>query len=361
MKIAVIFGGRSGEHEVSRNSAFTIAQSLCKNYDVISIGISKAGDWYGPVPLNDIKTFRPENYLKNQVTLLPSPQSKGKIYSLPELKLLDEVQVVFPVLHGTFGEDGTIQGFFEMAGVPYVGSNVLGTAVGMDKIIMKKLFAQANLPQVPFLHYLRNEIENNISIVIEEIEKELEYPVFVKPANMGSSVGIAKADNKQKLHEALLDAARFDRKVVVEKGYEVREIEISVLGNDEPKVSLPGEVVPGNDFYDYKAKYVDDNSALYIPARLKEEKIKRIQEIAIEAYKTLDCSGLSRIDFFVRKDNGEILINEINTLPGFTNISMYPKLWEHSGISLDALTDELVQLALERSQDVSRNITSYTD
>ncbi len=361
MKIAVIFGGRSGEHEVSRNSAYTVAQSLSKNHDVVPIGISKAGDWYGPIPLEDIKNFRPENYLKNQVTLLPSPQSKGKIYSLPDLQLLEEVQVVFPVLHGTFGEDGTIQGFFEMAGIPYVGSNVLGTAVGMDKIIMKKLFAQANLPQVPFLYYLRRKIENDINTVIADIENNLEYPVFVKPANMGSSVGIAKADNTEKLQDALRDAARYDRKVVVEKGYDVREIEISVLGNDDPKVSLPGEIVPGNDFYDYKAKYVDDNSVLYIPARLDEEQIKHLQKIAIEAYKTLDCSGLSRLDFFVRKDNGEILINEINTLPGFTNISMYPKLWEHSGISLDELTSELVNLAVERWRDVNRNVTSYTD
>jgi len=359
LKVAIIFGGRSGEHEVSRNSAYTVAQSLKQNYDIFPIGIANDGQWYGPIPINKIPTFTPKEFMENKVTILPNPISKGTIYSLPDLKPLAQAQVFFPVLHGTFGEDGTIQGLFELAQVSYVGGGVLASSVGMDKVIMKNLFTQAGLPQVPFLSFLRREIEKDLQAVFQKTETELGYPCFVKPVNLGSSVGISKASTREQLKSALLLAARYDRKVIIEKGVEAREFEISVLGNDDPITSLPGEVIPGNEFYDYEDKYINDKTTLNIPARLEEKQIKKIQELAIKAFKAIDCSGLSRVDFFITKNTNEILINEINTLPGFTAISMYPKLWEHSGIPLDELTSRLVKLAWEFFEDKSRNITTY--
>jgi D-alanine-D-alanine ligase len=227
----------------------------------------------------------------------------------------------------------------------------------MDKVIMKNLFAQAGLPQVPFLSFLRKEIEKDLHAVLQKTEAELGYPCFVKPVNLGSSVGISKASTREQLKSALLLAARYDRKVIIEKGVEAREFEISVLGNDEPITSLPGEVIPGNEFYDYEDKYINNKTTLNIPARLEEKQIKKIQELAIKAFKAIDCSGLSRVDFFITKETNEILINEINTLPGFTAISMYPKLWENSGIPLDELTSKLVKLALDFFEEKSRNIT----
>jgi len=358
-KVALLFGGRSGEHEVSRNSAYAVATALSSSFDVFPIGISKEGNWYGPVPLDDIPHFTPDKYTDKQVTILPTPQSGGTVYSMPDLDPVAKLHVFFPVLHGTFGEDGTLQGLLELAQVPYVGPGVLASSVGMDKVMMKKVFDQAGLPQVRFLSFLRTTIESGLPDVLDEIEETLGYPCFVKPANLGSSVGISKAGNKAQLTEALQLAARFDRKIIVEKGVNAREIEISVLGNDQPMVSQPGEVVPCNEFYDYNAKYIDDRSLLYIPAPLEDDQIKMIQELAIKAYKAIDCAGLSRIDFFVTKDTNEILINEINTIPGFTNISMYPKLWENSGIKIEELTRRLVELALERAEETKRNIRSY--
>ena len=358
-QVAVLFGGRSGEHEVSRNSAYTVANSLTYKYDVFPIGIAKDGQWYGPIPISEVPNFVPENFEESKVTILPNPHSNTAIYSLPEFKQIAKVDVFFPVLHGTFGEDGTLQGLFDLANIPYVGAGVLASSTGMDKVIMKNLFSQAELPQVPYQFYLRNDIENNIEKILEKIEQGIGYPNFVKPVNLGSSVGISKATNKRQLQEALLLAIRFDRKIIIEKGVEAREVEISVLGNDEPLASLPGEIVSCNEFYDYKAKYMDNKSALYIPARLEEQQIKKIQDIAIKAFKAIDCSGLSRVDFFITKDTQEILINEINTLPGFTSISMYPKLWENSGISLPELTSKLVELALERYRELNKNVTSY--
>lgn len=357
--VALLFGGRSREHEVSRNSAYTVAQSLKDNYEVYPIGIAKDGQWYGPIPIEKIPSFTPEDFPENKVTILPNPISNGTIYALPTLQPLVKAQVFFPILHGTFGEDGTIQGLLELANVPYVGSGVLASSVGLDKIIMKNLFAQAGLPQVPYLSILRRELETDISGVMGKIEKEIGYPCFIKPANTGSSVGISKANNQEQLKAALLLAARYDRKMIVEKGIIARELEVSVLGNDEPIASLPGEVIPGNEFYDYEDKYINNTTTFHIPARLEEEKIKEIQELAIKAYKALDCAGFSRIDFFMTKDTNEIMINEINTLPGFTAISMYPKLWEHSGISIKELTSKLVELALENFADKNKNITFY--
>ena len=360
-KVAVLFGGRSGEHEVSRNSAFTVATALSASFDIFPIGISKEGTWYGPVPLAEIRTFTPEKYADREITILPAPSSGGTVYSLPDLDPITRLHVFFPVLHGTFGEDGTIQGLLELAEVPYVGAGVLASAAGMDKIMMKTVFAQAGLPQVQFISFLRADIENDLSATAARIEEVLGYPCFIKPANLGSSVGVSKAVNREQLTKALGVAVRYDRKVIIEKGVNAREIEISVLGNDEPLVSLPGEIVPCNDFYDYNAKYIDDRSLLSIPALLKEEEIKKVQSIAVKAYKAIDCTGLARIDFFLTKDTGEILINEINTLPGFTNISMYPKLWEHSGVKIEELTVKLVELALERAEESKRNIRSYDE
>lgn len=359
IKIALLFGGRSGEHEVSRKSASTVAEALSTSFTVFPIGIAKDGQWYGPIPLSEIKTFSPEKYQAKKVTMLPFPASGGTIYSLPELEPLVSADVFFPVLHGTFGEDGTLQGLLELAEVPYVGAGVLASSVGMDKVIMKKVFAEAKLPQVPYLSFLRSEIEKRLSDIIGEIETELGYPCFVKPANLGSSVGISKAINSASLKKALHEACKYDRKVIIEKGVNACEIEVSVIGNDEPKASITGEIVPCNDFYDYNAKYIDDRSELHIPARIEPAQVKAVQDLAIAAYKALDCSGLSRLDFFITKDSGEILINEINTLPGFTNISMFPKLWEHSGLAINELVFQLVNLALERAGEKKKNITSY--
>lgn len=359
MRVALLFGGRSGEHEVSRNSAFAVAEALSRSYDLFPIGIAKNGDWYGPIPVKDIASFNPESYPQKKVTILPHPQSGGIIYSLPDLEPVYRAKVFFPILHGTYGEDGTIQGLLELAQIPYVGAGVMASAVGMDKVMMKKAFAQSGLPQLPFIDVLRTAIDKDITPIIAEIEAKLGYPSFVKPVNLGSSVGISKASNREELSAALLLAARYDRRIIVEKGIRARELEISVLGNDSPVASIAGEIVPCNEFYDYNAKYIDDRSELYIPARITEEQLARIQELALLAYKAVDCSGLARIDFFLDKDTNEILINEINTLPGFTSISMYPKLWEHAGIPMDELVRRLVELALERAEEKTRNIFSY--
>lgn len=359
MLVALLFGGRSGEHEVSRNSAYSVAKALSSTYNLFPIGISKAGEWYGPIPLEDIKDFDPEKHLDKKVTILPNPAHKGKIYSLPHLELLAEAEVFFPIIHGTFGEDGTLQGLLELADVPYVGAGVLASSAGMDKVIMKRIFAQSGLPQVDFLALSRQEIEINPDFVILKIEEDLGYPCFIKPANMGSSVGVSKATRRVEILKALQLAAKFDQKVIVEQGVNAREIEVSVLGNEEPLVSIPGEIVPNNDFYDYKTKYIDDRSTTEIPAQLTMEQSDLIQKIARKAYIALDCSGLARVDFFLIKDTHEVFLNEVNTMPGFTSISMYPKLWEHSGLNMDNLVVRLVELALERHEERSRNTFSY--
>lgn len=359
--VAVLFGGRSGEHEVSRNSAFTVSQALESAYEVFNIGIAKDGQWYGPIPLTGIKDFTPEKYADKLVSILPNTASGGTIYSLPSLQALARADVFFPVLHGTFGEDGTIQGLLELTGAPYVGCGVLASAVAMDKVMMKKAFARANLPQVDFISFLRSETQNNLPAVLAETESKLGYPCFVKPVNLGSSVGISKASNRTELEEAIRTACRYDRKIIIEKGADAREIEVSVLGNENPRASIPGEIVPCNEFYDYKAKYIDDRSALYIPAPLDDKQTEEIRSLAVRAYQAIDGEGLARVDFFLTRDTHEVLVNEINTLPGFTNISMYPKLWEHTGIKLTELVKQLVDLAMERARDKEQNVVSYDD
>lgn len=351
LRIAVIFGGRSGEHEVSLMSATSIISALDPaRYGITPIFISKQGKWLdaqdvlgemqaGKVP--DFKQISSANWPSREI--------------IPDPSVDQGFDVVFPVLHGTYGEDGTIQGLLELANIPYVGAGVAGSAVSMDKGMMRVLFASQDLPLLPWVTVSRSALEKNAPDVIKQIEEEIGYPCFVKPANLGSSVGISKAKDQEALTKALAFAAEFDRRIVVEQGLnKPREIECSVLGNDEPRVAVPGEIVPGNEFYDYEAKYIQDNSELIIPARLNPEQIKEVQDLAMRAYKAVDCAGLARVDFFL-SETGKFILNEINTIPGFTRISMYPKLWGASGIGFADLIEKLISLALERHKDQGRS------
>ncbi|MBC7364877.1 MAG: D-alanine--D-alanine ligase [Candidatus Aminicenantes bacterium] len=339
-KVALLFGGRSAEHEISILSARSIYNNLNKDrYRVLSVYINKDGLWKivsSPhAPARELKTspFYP---------FLPWNKFKGQ----PEL----EADVYFPVLHGPFGEDGTIQGLLEMAGVPYVGSGILASAVGMDKAVFKHVLSAINLPVVPFVVIQERDWIKNTKQMEKEIISRLEFPVFVKPANLGSSVGISKVKNRKHLAKAIELAFRYDRKILVEKGINGREIECSVLGNEEPMASLPGEVIPYREFYDYADKYLEGKTRFKIPVELPAEKTKEIQHLAVVAFKAIDACGLARVDFFLERETGQVYINEINTMPGFTEISMYPRLWEVSGMSFPALLDRLIELALERFQ-----------
>jgi D-alanine-D-alanine ligase len=285
--------------------------------------------------------------------LLPIAKSSGAVNSRPE------VDVIFPVLHGTFGEDGTIQGLLELADVPYVGAGVLASAAGMDKDVMKRLFRDAGLPVAPWEMVLRSEWEDDPAGVRSKIKKRLRFPLFVKPANLGSSVGITKVHSPEEFQTAMDLAAKYDRKILVEKAVNAREIECAVLGNDKPEASLPGEIVPVNEFYDYEAKYIKEGSKLLIPARLSRRQIKRVQELAVRAFKAIDCAGMGRVDFLLDRKNGKLFLLEINTIPGFTSISMYPKLWEATGVPYSKLLDRLVDLALERHRDKLRTRYDY--
>ena len=383
LRIGVVFGGRSSEHEVSLISASCVLAAIDKNkYDVVPIGISKSGQWLlGDNALTALTQHAQgelkgqgdpleDSLLENQqvvpVSLVPIPGKASLVSMSPQEKAvktqqtLDGLDVVFPVLHGTYGEDGAIQGLLELADVPYVGSGITGSAVAMDKAMAKAVLAAGGFPQLPYLVVLRSQWEQNPESVRQEIESRIGYPCFVKPANLGSSVGISKVRGPQELDGALAEAARYDRKLVVEQDAgNVREVECSVLGNDDPVASIPGEIVPSREFYDYIAKYHDNNSELIIPARISQETIERIQELAVKAFKALDCAGMARVDFFVDKDTEDVYINELNTIPGFTPISMYPKLWEASGLSYGELIDRLIQLAIERHRDKQRNATSF--
>ncbi|MFZ5943583.1 MAG: D-alanine--D-alanine ligase family protein [Bacillota bacterium] len=359
INVALLFGGRSGEHEVSLNSAFSIANGFNNdNYNVIPVGIAKNGIWYGPVDIKDIKEFKPDMYKGAEVTILP--QQNSKLYSLSQNQEILTLDVIFPIIHGTFGEDGTLQGLLEMSGIPYVGSGVLGSAVGMDKVVMKQIFAYHNLPQVNFTYIYRHEYEKDPQAVKRKIISKLKFPMFIKPANLGSSVGISKVKSENQLFDALSAASKYDSKIIIEEGMDVREIEVSVLGNENPQASIPGEIIPSNEFYDYKAKYIDNQSTLEIPANLDMDTTNLIRKIAIDAYLAAECSGLARVDFFLCKNTGEILINEINTLPGFTTISMYPKLWEYSGLEMQQLLDKLIQLAFEKHKEKNKNLTTFS-
>jgi D-alanine-D-alanine ligase len=325
IRVGVIRGGRSGEHEVSLRSAESILNAIDREkYDVVPITISHEGRW-------EPFAISPE----------PAPQSP--------------VDVLFPIVHGTYGEDGKIQGLFELADLPYVGADVLGSAVGMDKDVMKRLLRESGLPVVDYWTVPRSGLH---SFLQAEMNK-LPYPVFVKPANLGSSVGISKARSPEELPGALQTAAEYDRKVVVERGIDAREIEISILGNDDPIASVPGEIIPSREFYDYNAKYVDDNSRLLIPAPLGDAQVKEVQRLAMAAFKTLQCSGMARADLFLERSTGKFYLNELNTLPGFTSISMYPKMWEASGIPYPQLIDRLITLAFERHAEKKKLRTKY--
>lgn len=353
LKVAVLFGGRSGEHEVSLVSARSVINALDKKrYDVKLVGITKTGEWIsGANSLTFLEAQSSEAALDNKKTNVVFA-AKTSIVNYPATDLaLNKIDAVIPILHGPYGEDGTIQGLLETANIPYVGSGVLGSAVGMDKIAMKMIFQANDLSTCKFQWFLRTEWKKNKNKIIKNIEKELCYPCFVKPANSGSSVGISKAHNKKELTAAIDLAVKYDRRIIVEQGVNCREVECSVLGNDDPKVSIPAEIIPGKEFYDYEAKYTEGLSRAVIPAKLSRTIVKKIQDLSCKAFKVLDLAGMARVDFFIRKENNEILINEVNTIPGFTSISMFPKLWEASGIKYSRLLDILIELAVQRYRE----------
>ncbi|SFX11439.1 D-alanine-D-alanine ligase [Thermoactinomyces sp. DSM 45891] len=359
LRVAVIYGGKSGEHEVSLISAASVMKAMdLEKYEVLPIGITKEGEWQvGTQSFPALEGSLGAEKLDQLQSQLPSVSNVTNGKQLPALTS-EFVDVVFPVLHGTYGEDGTIQGMFEMANVPYVGAGVLASAVAMDKVMAKMVCASAGLPQGEFVHYLRAHFFNQKEEVLDDVEEKLGYPCFVKPANLGSSVGISKANHRSELEQAMDLAYRYDRKVLVEEFIPAREIEVAVLGNDDPQASLPGEIISSSDFYDYQAKYVDGKSAMEVPAKLTQEQTKQVREMAIKSYQALDCTGLARVDFFLRKDNEKILINEVNTLPGFTPFSMYPVMWKETGLPYSELIDRLIRLAIERYDEKQSLITS---
>ena len=359
IRVGVLFGGRSSEHEVSLMSARSILSALSpEKYDITLIGITHDGIWLSGK--NALAAFESHSITTlTRVSLIPVPFG-GMLYRLkPDqrgtiLEAMTQIDVVFPVLHGTFGEDGTIQGLLEFSQVPYVGAGVLASSVCMDKAIFKEVMRANKLPVLPSLTLTAAQIQGDMDGVLNWIETFSEYPLFIKPANGGSSVGISKCKNRSDLYEGLLDASRFDRRIMIEKGISAREIEVSVLGNDKPEVSLPGEIIPAAEFYSYEAKYHDERTELVIPAQLPEETIARIKNLAVRAYIATDCAGMARVDFLLDRESGELFISEANTIPGFTKISMYPKLWEVSGLPYPALIDRLIELALERKQETDR-------
>jgi D-alanine-D-alanine ligase len=357
LRVGVIFGGRSGEHEVSLVSAASVIGALDPGkYEVVPIGISKDGQWLAGSPA---QKMLPEVLRAGQHVMLPAHPGVGGLVSIGETRSTTwPVDVIFPVLHGTYGEDGTVQGLLELAGLPYVGSGVIGSAVGMDKDMQKRLFLQAKIPVGAFLAIPRAEWERSRSRVLRTVQKKFRFPVFVKPATLGSSVGMTKAHNRLELSTALDLAAEFAQKILVERAIRGREIEVSVLGNEDPEASVPGEIIPHREFYDYTAKYLEEGTRLLIPAKLARAQIRRFQEYAVNAFRCLECRGMARVDFFLERATGKILLNEVNTIPGFTSISMYPKLWEASGLSYRQLIDRLIELALAEHREKQR--TKYS-
>lgn len=346
-KIGLLYGGKSAEHKVSLQTALAVIKALdLEKYEIHPIYINVEGQWIkGPqltAPVENVKALEFSN--ENKLTPLSLAPT---IFQNSEQTENEHLDVIFPLLHGPNGEDGTVQGLLELLNLPYVGNGVLASAAGMDKVMMKNVFAQAGLAQVNYVAFIRTEWEKAKESAYTKVEEKLGYPCFVKPANLGSSVGISKCTNRAELEAAFVEAFQFDRKVIIEEGVIAREIEVGILGNDEPKCSVAGEIVPKKDFYDYKAKYEDGDTALIIPADVSEEEYQQIKEMAIQAFKALDCSGLVRADFFLTKD-GKALINEVNTMPGFTPFSMFPLLWKHTGVEYPQLIETLVNLAKER-------------
>ena len=394
LRVGILFGGRSGEHEVSLLSAASVLNAIDKTkYEVVPIGITKDGRWLTAEHAE--RLLKGEKLADKSVRATQTPLRAGDPEATPGAAVLARgesvvvppepahrdaglapfqtdanlrrasdrainVDVIFPVLHGTFGEDGTIQGLFELADIAYVGAGVLGSSAGMDKDIMKSLFRAAGLPIVKHVTVLRGQFEREPKKVQKLVESKLKYPVFVKPANLGSSVGISKAHDPKELGPAIAEAAKFDRKIVIEEGVggkknKAREIECSVLGNDNPKASVAGEIVPCKEFYDYDAKYLVEGSEAVIPAKITKAEMKTVQRLAIAAFQAVDCTGLARVDFLMDPKSRKIFVNEINTMPGFTAISMYPKLWAATGVSYPELIDRLIQLGIERHEDKKRN------
>jgi D-alanine-D-alanine ligase len=376
LRIGILFGGRSGEHEVSLLSAASILKAIDKTkYEVVPIGITKQGQWITSTDAQHLLTggAKPASAPSKKVSNKSIQLSASAELVKQSGTLAQTLDVIFPVLHGTFGEDGTIQGLFELADIAYVGSGVLGSATGMDKSAMKQLFAAAGLPQTPHVNLLRSEWKADPKRCTKLIEKKLAYPIFVKPANLGSSVGISKVHDRSELASAMDVAASFDRKLIIEQGVggpgaKPRELEVAVLGNDAPLASVVGEIVPGAEFYDYNAKYHSDASVPIVPAELSKSESKKIREMAIAAFHACDCAGLARVDFLmepaIKAKKGKkarparIYLNEINTMPGFTSISMYPKLWEATGLPYKQLIDRLIDLAVERHHEKQQ--TSFT-
>ncbi len=372
IKIGIIFGGRSGEHDISIRSAITVIEQIDRGkFEVVPIAINKKGIWLNPIeslkllPENLHKNFNKssENFRAVKIALLGDTEYQGftRLESSETEKTFASLDVVFPVLHGTFGEDGTIQGLFEMADIPYVGCGVLASSCGMDKVVMKTLFRDAELPMCKYVWFLRSEWERDNNAVIKQIETKFGYPCFVKPANLGSSVGVSKAFDKESLKKAIALAAEYDRKIIVEEGLDAREIECAVIGNDDAKASLPGEYIIHDEskkFLDYTEKYTGTgNNEFVVPAVISEELTGKIQQVAVHAFRAIDGSGLARVDFFLRNDTGALLINEINTLPGLTDASGFPKMWKGTGIEFSKVIEILVEAAFDRHKDKSRNKT----
>ncbi|MFS1514366.1 D-alanine--D-alanine ligase [Chengkuizengella sp. SCS-71B] len=367
IRVGLIYGGKSGEHAVSLETAFAVLQSFdFSKYDVLPIYITEKGSWRKGPYLNAPVDSKKQLLLETDEKDAKSSSDKAVVSSMPSLltpqqlngifefhsdensKSTNAVDVIFPLLHGTNGEDGTIQGLFEMANTPYVGAGVLSSAMGMDKTVMKKIFAHEGLPQCIYRYFTKHQWKKDQSYYLMDLEVAIGYPCFVKPANLGSSVGISKANDREQLIEAIQEAFKYDHKVIIEEFIEAREIEVGVIGNEEPEVSVLGEIMSSNDFYDYKAKYVDGESVMTIPAEVDSDTAEYIQKLAIKAFQSIEGTGLSRVDFFIDKTDNKVFINEINTMPGFTPFSMFPLLWKHTGLPYKELLDRLIDLAILR-------------
>jgi D-alanine-D-alanine ligase len=352
LRVGVLFGGRSGEHEVSLASAASIIRGLDpQKYEAVPIGITKEGHW---LIGEGAQKMLPEVLRTGQRVVMSADPTESALMPIDGSARGQKLDVVFPVIHGTFGEDGTMQGLLELAGLPFVGAGVLGSAIGMDKDVAKKLMQVAGISVVPWIAVQRADWERQPKEIRRAVEKKFKYPVFVKPATLGSLVGMTKVHSRAELGPALDLAAEFAMKIMVERAVSAREIEVSVLGNQDPRASIPGEIVPHREFYDYAAKYLEEGTKLLIPAKLTKSELKKVQAMAVTAFRALELSGMARVDFFIEKRGGKIFLNEVNTIPGFTSISMYPKLWEADGIPFRELVTKLIDLALEQHREKAR-------